>query len=247
MKHGSESHEARKALFQPASAAATCSLQEIDRALPQGSLSPAERWLLFYSLRAAGVEIRDSRGGSVEELPGEPPLEPTAVLVEAVSGRRPETAPRHGAPLGYGRLTAPGVWLASRPEVTRTMSEERRGRTGPEGGEPQVKVVDRRRFRPDGGPVEGEPGGAGARRRAARRGGARPPAPAPDPRDAQLAAQPGAHRRAHARVRRARSRTTRRSGNGSSASGRVSWRRSASTWRRRCSRPRTTSSARSPR
>ncbi len=76
MKSGSESHEARKALFQTGIRRGHLSLQEIDRALPQGSLSPAERWLLFYSLRAAGVEIRDSRGGSVEELPGEPPLEP---------------------------------------------------------------------------------------------------------------------------------------------------------------------------
>jgi hypothetical protein len=74
VKHGSESHEARKALFQTGIRRGHLSLQEIDRALPQGALSPAERWLLFYSLRAAGVEIRDSRGGSVEELPGEPPL-----------------------------------------------------------------------------------------------------------------------------------------------------------------------------
>jgi len=47
-------------------------LDEIDRALPPGSLSPSERWLLFYSLRAAGVEIRD-RGGSSVEVPREPP------------------------------------------------------------------------------------------------------------------------------------------------------------------------------
>ena len=72
MKHGSESHEARKALFQLGIRRGTLTLEEIDRALPPGSLSPAERWLLFYSLRAAGVDIRD-REGSTVDVPGEPP------------------------------------------------------------------------------------------------------------------------------------------------------------------------------
>jgi hypothetical protein len=73
MKHGSETHEARKTLFQIGIRRGHLNVGEIDRALPSGSLSPAERWLLFYSLRAAGVEIRDDRGVAVEELPGEPP------------------------------------------------------------------------------------------------------------------------------------------------------------------------------
>lgn len=72
MKIGSESHQARKALFQNGIRRGYLGVAEIDRALPPGSLSPSERWLLFYSLRAAGVEIRDSRGDSVEE-PGDPP------------------------------------------------------------------------------------------------------------------------------------------------------------------------------
>ncbi|WP_242344096.1 nucleotide exchange factor GrpE [Anaeromyxobacter terrae] len=63
------------------------------------------------------------------------------------------------------------------------MSDERRGPPGPEAGEPQVKVVDRRRFRSDGAPVENEEGGSeetlGAQ-------AAEVPA---DPRAAQLAAQ----------------------------------------------------------
>jgi hypothetical protein len=71
VRHASESHEARKALFQLGIRRGHLSLDEIDRALPSGSLSPAERWLLFYSLRAAGVEIRDRSGESVE--PPEPP------------------------------------------------------------------------------------------------------------------------------------------------------------------------------
>lgn len=72
MRHGSETHEARKALFQLGIRRGHLSLDEIDRALPSGSLSPAERWLLFYSLRAAGVEIRD-RGGAQIEVEREPP------------------------------------------------------------------------------------------------------------------------------------------------------------------------------
>ncbi len=72
MKPASESHESRKALFQLGIRRGHLSLDEIDRALPPGSLSPSERWLLFYSLRASGVEIRDRDGGSVQ-IPGEPP------------------------------------------------------------------------------------------------------------------------------------------------------------------------------
>ncbi len=69
MKPASESHEARKTLFQTGIRRGWLELAEIDRALPAGSLSPPERWLLFYSLRAAGVEIRDEQGAAVEELP----------------------------------------------------------------------------------------------------------------------------------------------------------------------------------
>ncbi len=72
MKHASESHLARKALFQLGIQRGHLTVDEIDRALPAGSLSPAERWLLFYSLRAAGVEIRDGAGQSVE-VPTDPP------------------------------------------------------------------------------------------------------------------------------------------------------------------------------
>ncbi len=67
------------------------------------------------------------------------------------------------------------------------MSEERRGAPGPEGGEQQVKVVDRRRFRPDGASVEGEPEESGSAE--APREETAAAEPVPDPRDAQLAAQ----------------------------------------------------------
>jgi hypothetical protein len=72
VKPGSQAHEARKALFQIGLRRGHVSVREIDDALPSGSLSPAERWLLFYSLRAAGVEIRDDRGESVEVDPPSP-------------------------------------------------------------------------------------------------------------------------------------------------------------------------------
>lgn len=72
MRHGSETQEARKALFRQGIRRGHLSLDEIERALPPGSLSPAERWLLHYSLRAAGVEIRDGEGASVR-VPRKPP------------------------------------------------------------------------------------------------------------------------------------------------------------------------------
>ncbi len=77
MTPGSESHEARKALFQLGIRRGHLSLEEIDRALPPGSLSPSERWLLFYSLRAAGVDIRDRAGDEVQrDPPGDRPSGP---------------------------------------------------------------------------------------------------------------------------------------------------------------------------
>ncbi len=72
MRPGSDSHEARKTLFQVGIRRGWLDLAEIDRALPAGSLSPPERWLLFYSLRAAGVEIRDDRGAALDRPPAQP-------------------------------------------------------------------------------------------------------------------------------------------------------------------------------
>ncbi len=77
MRPGSDSHEARKTLFQVGIRRGWLDLAEIDRALPPGSLSPPERWLLFYSLRAAGVQIRDDRGATMDSLPA-PPQHPDA-------------------------------------------------------------------------------------------------------------------------------------------------------------------------
>ena len=48
---------ARKALFEKGIRDKRLSVQEIERLLPPGSLSASERWLLYYSLRAAEVEL----------------------------------------------------------------------------------------------------------------------------------------------------------------------------------------------
>lgn len=60
------SHKSRKALFARGIRRGYLTLDEIDEALPPGSLTDAERWLLFYSLTAARVEVRDAQGERVE-------------------------------------------------------------------------------------------------------------------------------------------------------------------------------------
>ena len=55
-------HEARRSLFSSGFRRGFVTIDEIDEALPLRSMSSAERWLLYYSLNAIGVEIRgDSR------------------------------------------------------------------------------------------------------------------------------------------------------------------------------------------
>jgi len=60
------SHKARKALFTRGIRRGFLTVEEIDEALPPGSLTDAERWLLYYSLHAARVEILDRVGKRVE-------------------------------------------------------------------------------------------------------------------------------------------------------------------------------------
>jgi len=60
------SHKARKALFTRGIRRGFLSIGEIDQALPPGSMSDAERWLLFYSLHAARVEVVDDEGRRLE-------------------------------------------------------------------------------------------------------------------------------------------------------------------------------------
>ncbi len=75
MMKSSRSHRARKELFQRGIQQGSLTIQEIERALPDGTLSDAERWLLYYSLRASGVVIRDESTGEVHEPAQLPPPE----------------------------------------------------------------------------------------------------------------------------------------------------------------------------
>ncbi len=61
-----ESYVARKRLFAKGLKGGRLSVQEIEEALPEGTLTAAERWLLYYSLRAARVEIVDEVTGQVD-------------------------------------------------------------------------------------------------------------------------------------------------------------------------------------
>lgn len=64
------SHKARKALFARGIRRGFLTVGEIDQALPSEALTDAERWLLYYSLHASRVEIRDEAGApmDLEEL-----------------------------------------------------------------------------------------------------------------------------------------------------------------------------------
>lgn len=62
------SHLARKALFRRGLRQGHLSVADIEEALPAGSLTPAERWLLYYSLRAAEIEILGEPPAIVEEI-----------------------------------------------------------------------------------------------------------------------------------------------------------------------------------
>jgi hypothetical protein len=73
------SHRARKALFTRGIRRGFLILEEIDEALPPGSLTDAERWLLFYSLRASRVQVRDRAGKSID--------------LRAHAGERPQEVP----------------------------------------------------------------------------------------------------------------------------------------------------------
>lgn len=61
-----ESYMARKELFAKGIRDGRLTVQEIERALPAGTLTAAERWLLYYSLRASEVEIVDEVTGQVD-------------------------------------------------------------------------------------------------------------------------------------------------------------------------------------
>ena len=64
-----KSYTARKQLFAKGIRTGRLSVQEIEEALPPGTLTAAERWLLYYSLKAAGVDIVDAVTGEVDAEP----------------------------------------------------------------------------------------------------------------------------------------------------------------------------------
>lgn len=64
-----KSYLARKKLFAKGLKEGRLTVQEIEEALPAGTLTAAERWLLYYSLKAAEVEIADEVTGEVDAEP----------------------------------------------------------------------------------------------------------------------------------------------------------------------------------
>ena len=68
-------------------------IQEIEDSLPSEALTAAERWLLYYSLHAAEIEIRDECGATVEVPPlSQAELEALAEERSAASGAQHEPA-----------------------------------------------------------------------------------------------------------------------------------------------------------
>lgn len=63
----SRTHRARKELFQRGLRQGYVTVEDIERSVPVGALTGSERWLLYYSLRAAGIEIRDASGASLQQ------------------------------------------------------------------------------------------------------------------------------------------------------------------------------------
>jgi hypothetical protein len=59
-------YNSRKELFAKGLKDGRLTVEEIETALPEGTLTAAERWLLYYSLRASEVEIVDERTGQVD-------------------------------------------------------------------------------------------------------------------------------------------------------------------------------------
>ncbi|MDR0966363.1 MAG: RNA polymerase sigma factor region1.1 domain-containing protein [Myxococcales bacterium] len=51
--------EARKELFKKGRQQGYLTFQEISDALGEALMTPADRWLLFYSLRAMGIQLLD--------------------------------------------------------------------------------------------------------------------------------------------------------------------------------------------
>ena len=55
-------HKLRKALFVRGIRQGYLNVDEVEASIPPGLMTASERWLLYFSLRAAHVELRDSEG-----------------------------------------------------------------------------------------------------------------------------------------------------------------------------------------
>lgn len=55
-------HKLRKALFVRGIRQGYLNIDEVEASMPPGLMTAAERWLLYFSLRASHVELRDSEG-----------------------------------------------------------------------------------------------------------------------------------------------------------------------------------------
>jgi hypothetical protein len=69
-----QGYRARKRIFAKGLKEGRLTAREIEQALPEGSLTAAERWLLYYSLKAAEVEIVDDSdlANDIETLANSP-------------------------------------------------------------------------------------------------------------------------------------------------------------------------------
>jgi len=61
-----KSHLARKELFRKGIRRGYLTVEEVEKALPAGAMAAAERWLLYYSLRAAEIEIIGDESETIE-------------------------------------------------------------------------------------------------------------------------------------------------------------------------------------
>lgn len=72
-------HSVRKAVFLKGIRDGHLNVEEVEEALPDGLMTAAERWLMYFSLRAAEVELRDGQGR---------PLSPDDIVPEQRRRRR---------------------------------------------------------------------------------------------------------------------------------------------------------------
>jgi hypothetical protein len=59
-------HLERKRLFMKGFRERILTVAEIEASLPPGSLSAMERWLFYYSLRAAEIDVRGEQPAAVQ-------------------------------------------------------------------------------------------------------------------------------------------------------------------------------------